>query len=66
MRPRWVVDTPARLVEVCRLEGVVVIRKIGGVWHAGLPWGNKGRGRARAYSSWQEAMRAVPHGEMQP
>lgn len=44
MKPRWVVDTPARLVEVCRLEGVVVIRKIGGVWHAGLPWANKGEG----------------------
>lgn len=66
MRPRWVIDTPARLVEVCRLEGVVVIRKIGGVWHAGLPWANRCRGLVRVYSSWQEAMKAVPHGEMQP
>lgn len=63
MNPQWTIDSPTRLAEVARIEGLVVIRKIGGVWHAGLPWANRGRGRARAYSSWFEAMREVPANE---
>lgn len=64
MRPRWVIDTPHRLTEVARIEQMIVIRKLDGVWHAALPWANRGRGRARAYSSWSEAMREVPHDDV--
>lgn len=53
------IDTPEKLAQYAAVMGVCVIRRIGSVWHIGLPDANRGRGRAYPCSSWREAMAVV-------